>query len=137
MKISVKGRTKLIATLEGYTSKTRLHLALDKAGTIVEAAAKENISRGMPDWKPLKPGTIKKKGSSKPLVDTGIMLNSITHKIEGDYCKVGAFGIAYAVYQEFGAPKANIPPRPFWRPALLESKKKINAVFQKAVKGRP
>lgn len=29
-------------------------------------------------WKPLKPSTINKKGSSKPLIDTGTLRNSIT-----------------------------------------------------------
>ena len=34
------------------------------------------------DFKPLKPETIRRKGSSKPLIDKGQMVNSINIKIE-------------------------------------------------------
>jgi hypothetical protein len=39
---------------------------------------KEAIARG--PWEPLAPSTIRQKGSSQPLIDTGEMRNSVTHK---------------------------------------------------------
>ena len=39
--------------------------------------------RGYGDWKALKPATIKAKGSDAPLVDTGVLRNSITWSLEG------------------------------------------------------
>lgn len=53
---------------------------LDDAGTYGEEAAKDYITSG--DFAPNKPATIKRKGSSKPLIDTASMQNSITHVIE-------------------------------------------------------
>jgi hypothetical protein len=34
------------------------------------------------EWTPLKPNTIKRKGSSRPLIDTGILRSSITYVVE-------------------------------------------------------
>jgi hypothetical protein len=34
------------------------------------------------NWQPLKPDTIKRKGSSRPLIDTGILRSSITYVVE-------------------------------------------------------
>lgn len=39
--------------------------------------------RGYGEWKALKPATIKAKGSDAPLVDTGVLRNSITWSLEG------------------------------------------------------
>ncbi|GHU70632.1 hypothetical protein FACS1894184_16350 [Clostridia bacterium] len=55
--------------------------ALEKAGQYGENAAKAYFT-GANGWTPLKEATIKEKGSSQPLIDTGSMRSSITHVIE-------------------------------------------------------
>lgn len=52
--------------------------ALSRVGEFFVGVIKSTIRRG--DFKPLKPATILRKGSSRPLIDTGEMRNSITHK---------------------------------------------------------
>jgi len=47
-------------------------------GAWMEGKIKETITTG--NFRPLKPATIRAKGSSTPLIDTGQMRNSITHK---------------------------------------------------------
>lgn len=57
-----------------------LEKALGKLGLWGQNAVKQTITKdGVPP--PLKPATIKRKGSSRPLVDTGQLLNSITFKV--------------------------------------------------------
>lgn len=52
--------------------------ALAQVGEIYSSMMKKMIRTG--GWPPNSPKTIAAKGSSKPLIDTGEMLNSITHK---------------------------------------------------------
>lgn len=42
---------------------------------------KKKILKSDNKWKPLKDSTIKKKGSSRPLIDKGFLINSIKYKI--------------------------------------------------------
>lgn len=39
---------------------------------------------GFGGWKALKPRTIKRKGSDKPLIDTGALMRSITYEVKGE-----------------------------------------------------
>lgn len=51
-------------------------------GTVGEAGVdmvKDSIRDG--NWKENKPSTVARKGSSRPLIDTEQMLNSVTHKV--------------------------------------------------------
>ena len=81
--------------------------------------------------KALKPNTIKKKGSSKPLIETGTLLDSISIEIKGLSFKVGPTGNnpsglsneEQALYHEFGTQR--IPPRPFMRPSYEEVEPKL------------
>lgn len=50
--------------------------ALDEIGLWMQAQIRGSILRG--GWAPNKPSTIKAKGSSKPLIDTGQEINSVT-----------------------------------------------------------
>ena len=107
------------------------------AGAFLEGKVKEIIQRGRPDWPPLKPSTIRCKGSDKPLIDTGKLLNSITHKVEDDTVKVGVFGeyCIVAAVQEFGTNRAGrnrnvvIPARPYLRPTFDENKEEIERLI--------
>jgi phage gpG-like protein len=38
-------------------------------------------SRGFGGWRPLKPATIRRKGSNAPLIDTGALMRSITFEV--------------------------------------------------------
>lgn len=44
-------------------------------------AIKKKILKGDESWEPLKESTIKKKKSSRPLIDKGFLVNSIKYKI--------------------------------------------------------
>lgn len=52
---------------------------LNAVGLEMVNGIKKSISTG--DWTPNAPYTVKKKGSNKPLIDTGVMLNSVTYAI--------------------------------------------------------
>jgi hypothetical protein len=54
--------------------------ALSRLGLLGVRLVQENIVHG--EFTPLKPATIKRKGSSKPLIDTGQMMQSVTYAIE-------------------------------------------------------
>jgi hypothetical protein len=56
--------------------------AMNAAGLIAVNSIKNKITDG--DFEPLKPATVKRKGSDKPLVDTGSMRNAITYLIVSD-----------------------------------------------------
>ena len=55
---------------------------LDKLGAVAAGGAQNKILNG--PFKPLKEITIKRKGSSKPLIDTGQLLQSITWDVKHD-----------------------------------------------------
>ena len=105
---------------------------LRKAGAFLEGAIKQKITQGDPSWPPLKPETIKRKGSSKPLIDTGKLRASITHKVEDDKALVGIFSgeaLNYAAVHEFGAPRKNIPERSYLRKTFDEKKDEIERLI--------
>lgn len=96
---------------------------LEFAGAFLEGKMTDKIASGISPA--LKPATVKAKGSSQPLVDTGELLGQITHHMDGDLSvDVGVFGskATVAAYHEFGAPGANIPERSFERSAFQENK---------------
>jgi len=80
-------------------------------------------------WRPLSPVTIalRRKGSSRPLLDTGRLRNSITRSVTANSVVVGT-NVIYAATQHFGASKGQfgktrrdapipwgaIPGRPFF-----------------------
>lgn len=67
----------LIQTL--FQSRT-VTQALEILGATIQKFIKAKITSGLKP--PLKPSTILKKGSSKPLIDTGQLLNSIDFEVE-------------------------------------------------------
>jgi hypothetical protein len=103
------------------TIETRLGLA----GVFLEGKMAEKITGRLSP--PLHPYTVRKKGSSQPLIDTGEMLSQLDHKVIRNTVEVGVFGsrARIAKHHEFGAPRANIPERSFMRSAFGESKRKI------------
>jgi|Deesub1362B_J571_1020462.scaffolds.fasta_scaffold00499_29 phage gpG-like protein len=105
---------------------------LRKAGAFLEGAVKEKITQGDPSWPPLRPETVKRKGSSKPLIDTGKLRTSITHKVEEDKALIGIFSgeaLNYAAVHEFGSPKRNIPERSYLRKTFDEKRNEIEKLI--------
>lgn len=56
------------------------HVTLDLTGTAIEGQLQQSITDFTSP--PLAPITIARKGFSKPLIDTGQMLNSVKHEVE-------------------------------------------------------
>lgn len=52
---------------------------LKQMGPFAEAAFKAKLTEG--PWEPNAPDTIAAKGSSRPLIDTGLLRNSLTHVV--------------------------------------------------------
>ena len=93
----------------------------DEVGMKIENAIRLKILSNVPP--PLKEATIKRKGSSQTLIDSGQMLASISHSINDSNPELfqiwaGIFeeDIAeYAVSHEYGREDAGIPCRSFIR----------------------
>jgi phage gpG-like protein len=66
---------------QGYVlGKFALKPAMELLGQYVVGLIKQRMANGIPP--PNSPWTIARKGSSKPLIDTGQLRNSITYKVE-------------------------------------------------------
>ena len=103
---------------------------LEEAGEFLASKMAEEIQSGIPPA--LSPATVKAKGSSTPLIDTGEMMGDITHKMNGDTeVEVGVFGAKaeVAVHHEFGT--RTIPERSFMRSALDKNRAGIILIMSK------
>lgn len=121
-------------------------VALKRVATFYERQVKQNIlTSGALTGKPfalLAESTIRRKGASKPLIDTGEMLNSIqSEQIDDNTAFVGIkAGTRHgggkedtadiAAVHEFGAliPGGEIPARPFIRPVIADEKIRAEAI---------
>lgn len=65
---------------ELMNSKLEIKNTVEKLGIVIEGDIKQSIT-DLQD-PPNAPSTIKAKGSSKPLIDTGIMRQSVKHKVK-------------------------------------------------------
>lgn len=61
--------------------KRPLPIACERAALRLEGSVKERIRQHIPP--PLAPATIKRKGSSTPLIDQGVLRNSIRARVNG------------------------------------------------------
>jgi phage virion morphogenesis protein len=93
--------------------------AFKAIGLIVRNSVLKNFeAQGRPQrWKELKESTIRKKGSSRILEDTGRLRNSITYRAHRDMVEIGT-NVVYAGIHQFGGRagrghSAEIPSRPF------------------------
>ncbi|MTI49457.1 MAG: hypothetical protein FH761_16615 [Firmicutes bacterium] len=115
-KSGVKALEKAINNYQKELSKENVR-RMEQASIFVEGEAKRNIK--------------KIKSKEGKLIDTGRMLNSITHEVDTKGNKVRGFvgtNVFYAKYQELGT--QNIPPRPFLRPALLFNRKEVKEILK-------
>ena len=80
------------ANLEIITAQLRLaadaalagrpfEVYLERAGQAAENAARSWFTNPRNGWAPNKPATIRAKGSSRPLIDTGELRKSVTHVV--------------------------------------------------------
>lgn len=75
-------RAFMVRTARGLIQeKLEVNQALNQLGAFAQSMIKNRIKEHIPP--PLKPATIKRKGSSTPLVDTGQLINAITWEIKG------------------------------------------------------
>jgi phage gpG-like protein len=96
--------------------------------------------------------TIERKGSSKALIDTGFLINSITQKIMADKAFVGLLRgtvnkdgesmVNIGAVMEYGATINHpngatilIPARPFLHPVMQKYRKEIEQNYRTALKG--
>ena len=81
---SVENRRKPYTTLlanelrKAYAGEQSVERANDRLAVAAEAGVKLEITRPSPAFVPLKPATIKRKGSSVPLIDEGQLRSSAT-----------------------------------------------------------
>jgi phage gpG-like protein len=131
-----------------------VYKATVKNALLLVREIKRGIKRQAPGDQPfvkLAESTIKKKGSSKALIDTGFLVNSITQKIMGDRAFIGVLRTArntsgdeianIGAIMEFGAtinhPNGGviiIPPRPFMHPVMKKYQKQVLKNYEEAVK---
>jgi len=99
----------------------------ENLGMQIENAIRLKILSNVPP--PLKESTVKQKGSSVTLIDTGQMLASVSHQVDDSNPELitvssGIFeeNVAeYAVSHEYGREDANIPMRSFIRSTYDEN----------------
>lgn len=73
-------KVNLVRILRGQLT---VEQALGQLGEMAKGDVQQKIRSG--DFAPLKPATVNRKGSSKPLVDTGQMVQSVTYELgEGE-----------------------------------------------------
>lgn len=65
--------------LEGKSDQA--HQDMERLGLMGSTLAKEWFTDPRNDWPPNSPATIKRKGSDKPLIDTGQLRNAITYVV--------------------------------------------------------
>lgn len=95
-------------------------------GMVLENEIRLKILSNVPP--PLKKSTIKRKGSSATLIDSGQMLASISHQVDDSTLqnvtiKAGIFEedvAEYAISHEYGREEAGIPCRSFIRSTFEE-----------------
>ena len=134
-----------------------------KGATTIQGKVKANIDRGRSEHKANHPFTVEQKGSSRPLVDTGDMANSVSVQFLSELVAVIGVsrntpkGVSIAAVQEFGAtirvtdkmrgylhsvglhlkPDTKaivIPPRPFLRPAWEEGQEEVHEIITEEVR---
>ena len=79
---NIKEITKLIENNHKLVSENSMSakVALDRIGLKAQNTIKKSFRDN--DWKPLKRATVKRKGSSRPLIDTGQLVGSISYIVE-------------------------------------------------------
>jgi len=148
-----KARAKL-ANAPGARLALALRQATIKNAILLVREIKRGIRSQAPGGKPfvkLAESTIRRKGSSKALIDTGFLVNAITQKIMADRAFVGLLRgtvnkngddmVNIGAVMEYGATIQHpngavivIPPRPFLHPAMQKYRKQIIENYRTAIR---
>ena len=148
-----KARAKL-ANAPGARLALALRQATIKNAILLVREIKRGIRSQAPGGKPfakLAESTIKRKGSSKALIDTGFLVNAITQKIMADRAFVGLLRgtvnkdgedmVNIGAVMEYGATIQHpngavivIPPRPFLHPTMQKYRKRIIENYRAAIR---
>lgn len=135
----------------------RISLAIQQATIKNALLLVREIKRGIrsqapggKQFAPLAQVTIERKGSSKALIDTGFLVNSITQKIMSDCAFIGLLRTSVnkggesvaniGAIMEFGATINHpsgavivIPPRPFLHPTMVKYRKQVMDNYRQAL----
>lgn len=105
---------------------------IDKSARYLTNQMVRKVETNIPP--PLQPETIRRKGSSVALYDTGEMFSQIDADIEKLSAKVGVIGskASIAAHHEFGT--VNIPERSFIRSTFNEQKGKVVRIIAGEIK---
>jgi len=148
-----KAKAKLNGTL-GPRIAIALKQAIIKNALLLVREIQKGIKNQAPGGKSfveLADSTKKRKGSSKALIDTGFLINSITQKIMADKAFVGLLRgtvnkggesmVNIGAVMEYGATINHpngatiiIPARPFLHPVMEKYRKEIMENFRRAIK---
>ena len=148
-----KARAKL-ATAPGARLTLALKQATLKNALLLVREIKRGIRSQAPGGKPfakLAASTIRRKGSSKALIDTGFLVNAITQKIVAEGAFVGLLRgtrnkegedlVNIGAVMEYGATIQHpngavivIPPRPFLHPVMRKHRKQIVEHYREAIR---
>jgi HK97 gp10 family phage protein len=99
-------------------AQQQLAVALEAVGLQAEGDVKRTMARYSP----------------KPIVDTGRLMNSITHSVdESDNTAVVGTNVEYAPYVEYGTSKTKA--KPFLKPTIQENLPQYKEIFEDYMKG--
>lgn len=118
LRVDAKGATRAAKNIRGAAERARNpEPALRGAGVELRAAVIDGFRRSEDPatgkvWAPNSDRTIDRKGSSKPLIDTARLRNSVASRVQGNLVFVGT-NVPYAAPHQFGSPEQKIPQRRF------------------------
>jgi phage gpG-like protein len=148
-----KAKSKL-ANNPGARLANAIRAATIKNAILLVREIKRGIKSQAPGGKPfveLAASTILKKGSSKALIDTGFLVNSITQRILADRAFVGLLKgtvnkdgedmVNIGAVMEYGATINHpngavivIPPRPFLHPVMEKYRDQVIENYRQAIR---
>ena len=116
MDVEVRGAEAVIRMLE-RVANVDPRAPLEEIGIYLHRRVLEGFERqrdpwGRP-WEPLSPETVRRKGSSRILEDTGRLRQSIAWRTLGRDAVVVGTNVEYAPVHQFGSDERHIPARPF------------------------
>lgn len=133
LNMSIDHKQKGINQLDDRLTKG-LSNGVDKSADYLKNKMVQKVESNIPPA--LKTETIKRKGSSVALFDTGELYSQIDADIQRVSAKVGVIGskAEIATHHEFGAPAAGIPERSFIRSTFNEEKGKMEKIVAGEIK---
>lgn len=90
-------------------------------------AVKESIPNALAAMGTFGEGAVKVKIRDLNIVDTGNLMNSISHNVMTETVRIGT-NVEYAVYHEFGTKL--MAARPFLRPTIEEEKPEFRSIIK-------